>query len=85
MSGEEQDKALRISDLIEVPEIRTVIQLEDLKDLVPPFRKGTDGEFILGSLIIPGPQAVLSMHRILAFEHLCKVPQCTDDCLLSSA
>ena len=41
--------------------------LQDLKGWVPPFRKGDRGEFILGSLIIPGPQAVLSMHRILAF------------------
>jgi hypothetical protein len=41
--------------------------LADLKGLVPPFRKGDKGEFILGSLIIPGPRVVLSMHRILAF------------------
>ena len=41
--------------------------LADLKPLVPPFTKRGDAYFILGGLIIPGPQAILAMHRILAF------------------
>lgn len=41
--------------------------LSDLKQLVPPFRKGGNGEFFLGSLVIPGAGNILAMHRILAF------------------
>ena len=41
--------------------------LADLKFLVPPFRKAEDGGFILGGLLIPGPQTLLAMHRILGF------------------
>jgi len=41
--------------------------LADLKILVPPFSKGENGEFVLGGLIIPAPQAVPALYRIFAF------------------
>ena len=58
MAKEDQKEGMRIRDLVEVPEIRTVIQFEDLKD--PSLRHMIVQTFVLTAEVLSNLQAVLT-------------------------
>ena len=58
MTSEGENSFLRIQDLVEIPEIRTVIQLEDLKD--PGLRRMIVETFVLTAEILDNLKVVFS-------------------------
>ncbi|HBF43140.1 MAG TPA: hypothetical protein DDW42_05820 [Desulfobacteraceae bacterium] len=53
-----KNESLKISDLVEVPDIRTVIQLEDLK--IPDLRRMIVDTFVLTQEVVDNLQAILT-------------------------
>ena len=58
MSQGEKKEPLRIGDLVDVPEIRTVIQLEDLKD--PGLRQMILETFVLTAEVLENLRAIFA-------------------------
>jgi energy-coupling factor transporter ATP-binding protein EcfA2 len=58
LSQEDRNDSLKIRDLVEVPEIRTVIQLEDLKD--PDLSSMIVETFVITSEVLKNLEAVLA-------------------------